>query len=384
MGFEPEVVLVKKTSSGNENWFIFDSMRGVPTGSAAATLIPNKSDAESAGGYGAIDFNATGFTLTSSTGGVNGSGNYFYMAIRRPHKPASEFAATSLFDLRYGQVATPVATTGFPVDFFIERNPNGTDGNYFFSRLTGSKYLQSNTTNAELTGSLSRFFDFSNGVMSSFGSAASYLVYSLRRAPGFFDVVIYTGTGSARTVTHNLGVAPEMIWVKRRAGTDQWYVYAAPNGNDKKQELNADSQAYTDSMWNNTTPSASTFSVDSTAGVNSNGQSIIAYLFASVDGISKLGSYTGTGSNVNVDCGFSAGARFVIIKRTDGSGDWYVYDSVRGIVAGDDPFLALNTNTAQTTNTDYIDPLSSGFTVTSSAPSQLNASGGTYLFLAIA
>ena len=384
VGFEPEVVLVKKTSSGNENWFIFDSMRGVPTGSAAATLIPNKSDAESAGGYGAIDFNATGFTLTSSTGGVNGSGNYFYMAIRRPHTPASEFAATSLFDLRYGQVATPVATTGFPVDFFIERNPNGTDGNYFFSRLTGSKYLQSNTTNAELTGSLSRFFDFSNGVMSSFGSAASYLVYSLRRAPGFFDVVIYTGTGSARTVTHNLGVAPEMIWVKRRAGTDQWYVYAAPNGNDKKQELNADSQAYTDSMWNNTTPSASTFSVDSTAGVNSNGQSIIAYLFASVDGISKLGSYTGTGSNVNVDCGFSAGARFVIIKRTDGSGDWYVYDSVRGIVAGDDPFLALNTNTAQTTNTDYIDPLSSGFTVTSSAPSQLNASGGTYLFLAIA
>ena len=196
--------------------------------------------------------------------------------------------------------------------------------------------------------------------------------------------MIYTGTGSARTVTHNLGVAPEMIWVKRRAGTDQWYVYAAPNGKDKKQELNADSQAYTDSMWNNTTPSASTFSVDSTAGVNSNGQSIIAYLFASVDGISKLGSYTGTGSNVNVDCGFSAGARFVIIKRTDGSGDWYVYDSVRGIVAGDDPFLALNTNTAQTTNTDYIDPLSSGFTVTSSAPSQLNASGGTYLFLAIA
>ena len=87
---------------------------------------------------------------------------------------------------------------------------------------------------------------------------------------------------------------------------------------------------------------------------------------------------------MNVDCGFSAGARFVIIKRTDGSGDWYVYDSVRGIVAGDDPFLALNTNTAQTTNTDYIDPLSSGFTVTSSAPSQLNASGGTYLFLAIA
>ena len=110
----------------------------------------------------------------------------------------------------------------------------------------------------------------------------------------------------------------------------------------------------------------------------------VAYLFATLAGISKVGTYSGTGNDINVDCGFSAGARFVLVKRTDGSGDWYHWDSVRGIVAGNDAYLLLNSASAEVTNTDYIDPLSSGFTITSSAPAALNASGGTYLFYAIA
>ena len=79
-----------------------------------------------------------------------------------------------------------------------------------------------------------------------------------------------------------------------------------------------------------------------------------------------------------------------MIKRSDisdgvsNAGDWYVWDSVRGIVAGNDPYLLLNSSAAEVTNTDYIDPLSSGFTVTSSAPNSLNKSGGSYIFLAIA
>jgi hypothetical protein len=99
-----------------------------------------------------------------------------------------------------------------------------------------------------------------------------------------------------------------------------------------------------------------------------------------------VGSYTGTGADLNVDCGFSAGARFILIKRTDpgSTGDWYVWDSARGISAGNDPYLLLNSTAAENTSTDYIDPLASGFTVTSSAPAALNASGGTYIFLAIA
>ena len=99
----------------------------------------------------------------------------------------------------------------------------------------------------------------------------------------------------------------------------------------------------------------------------------MAYLFASVSGISKVGSYTGTGNDVNVNCGFSSGARLVIVKRSDSTGGWYLWDSARGIVAGNDSYFLMNTDAAQVTNTDYIDPFASGFTITSSAPAELNA-----------
>jgi len=131
-------------------------------------------------------------------------------------------------------------------------------------------------------------------------------------------------------------------------------------------------------------PSETQFYVNVDIGANTSNNNHIAYLFATVPGISKVGSYTGTGSNVDVNCGFTSGARFVLVKRTDSTGDWYVWDSARGIVAGNDPYVLLNSNAAQVTSTDYIDPLSSGFTITSSAPAALNASGGNYLFLAIA
>ena len=206
-----------------------------------------------------------------------------------------------------------------------------------------------------------------------------------RRAKGFFDVVAYTGNSTnGRTVTHNLGAVPEMMWVRQRGQAEDWLVYHSALGNTKATRLNSNIAEYTDNKWNDTTPTSTVFSLDNSNIVNGSGRTYIAFLFATVAGISKVGSYTGTGSELNVDCGFSAGARFIFIKRTDSSGDWYVYDSVRGIVAGNDPYFLINSTAAQVTNTDYIDPLSSGFTVTSSAPTGLNASSGTYIFLAIA
>ncbi len=148
--------------------------------------------------------------------------------------------------------------------------------------------------------------------------------------------------------------------------------------------LNNNSQFYASDTQFTTVPTSTQLSYGIYTDINASGQVYVASLFATVAGVSKVGSYTGTGSNVDVDCGFSAGARLVIIKRTDSNGDWYVYDSARGIVTGNDPYIFLNDSSAEVTGTDYIDPLSSGFTVTSSAPAGLNASGGTYIFLAIA
>ena len=95
-----------------------------------------------------------------------------------------------------------------------------------------------------------------------------------------------------------------------------------------------------------------------------------------------MGSYTGTGSTQNIDCGFSNGARFVIIKRTDSADDWIVVDTERGIVSGNDPYLALNTTDPELTSQDYVDPYSSGFAVTGENP--VGANSGTYIFYAIA
>ena len=85
-----------------------------------------------------------------------------------------------------------------------------------------------------------------------------------------------------------------------------------------------------------------------------------------------------------INCGFTGGARFVLIKRTDSTGGWYVYDSARGISSGNDPYLLINATAAEVTGTNYVDTTSVGFQVTAAAPAELNANGGTYLFLAIA
>jgi hypothetical protein len=130
---------------------------------------------------------------------------------------------------------------------------------------------------------------------------------------------------------------------------------------------------------------STTFTVGGDGDVNgSSATTYVAYLFATLAGISKVGTYTGTGTTLQINCGFTAGARFVLIKRTDSTGDWYVWDSARGIVAGNDPYLLLNSTAAEVTSTDYIDTASTGFEISSTAPAAINASAGTFIFLAIA
>jgi hypothetical protein len=216
-------------------------------------------------------------------------------------------------------------------------------------------------------------------------STFTYANWAFRRAAGFMDVVCYTGTGSARTVTHNLTVVPELMIFKDRSGTNSWGVYASALTATSGMILNNPNAAFAaSSLFNDTAPTATQFTVNTTGIVNSSGANYVAYLFATLAGVSKVGSYTGNGSSQTINCGFTAGARFVLIKRTDDSGDWVTLDTARGIVSGDDPYLLLNSDAAEVTNTDYIDPASSGFEISSTAPAAINASGGSYIFLAIA
>ena len=138
--------------------------------------------------------------------------------------------------------------------------------------------------------------------------------------------------------------------------------------------------------WAATNPTSTNFYISSTgSAINNSGNTYVSYLFATCAGVSKVGSYTGTGTTLQIDCGFTAGARFVLIRRTStGGGDWYVWDTARGIVSGNDPYLLINSTAAEATSTDYIDTYSAGFEISSTAPAAINGSGGTFIFLAIA
>jgi hypothetical protein len=208
-----------------------------------------------------------------------------------------------------------------------------------------------------------------------------------KRAKGFFDVVAYTGNGTAgRTVNHSLGVVPEMIWVKSRNAVESWAVHHKDEPASDVANLNWNWPfGGSAGSFNSVYPSDTTFTLG-VGGSYTNTSTVthIAYLFATLAGISKVGSYTGNGSNQNIACGFSAGARFVLIKRTDSSGDWFFWDTTRGIVTGNDPHYSLNADVAEVTNDDSVDPVATGFTVNQVSATNINVTSATYIFLAIA
>jgi hypothetical protein len=393
LGFEPQFLIYKRTDSTG-GWAIFDVMRGMTADGVGEYLQANTSDAEASGGSQPSPI-ANGFRWNYSPTGET----YIYIAIRRPMKTPE--SGTEVFDPAQGGASVAnnalVTTTNFPVDMFMNFD-NYTSGgdNFVVDRLRGrSAQLRTQYTAAEGVYSTNNpSLDSNEGLINRSGSTknkSGAFYWSFKRATGFFDVVAYSGNGVAgHVINHNLGVAPEWIICKKRSSGgsfNDWYtvtsVYYNTNPYDRQSALNS-TNGFTGGGFVSSADSTS-FTMANAYVANENTYDHIAYLFASVSGVSKIGTYTGTGSDVNVDCGFSSGARFVYIQRADATGDGkYVWDSVRGIVAGNDPYLLLNSTAAEVTSTDYIDPLSSGFTVTSSAPAGLNASGGTYFFLAIA
>jgi hypothetical protein len=388
LGYEPQWVMIKASSQSGDNWRMFDNMRGMDvntTGSGDAILSANTSSAEA---YTIrLSPTATGFQITDTAGDVNTSGaTYIYIAIRRgPMKVPT--SGTEVFTPSFGLSASnsDFVNAGFPIDLNWRGRTTG-DNVILQDRLRGiGGLLFSNLTDAESTSS-AYVFRTQNGItFTSTASFTSWINWSFRRAPGFFDEVCYTGNDTARTLTHNLAAVPELMIVKSRSGTANWSVYVAATTATNVMRLNnANASFGASGYWNNTAPTASVFTIGNNGDVNSTGTTYVAYLFATAAGVSKVGSYTGTGTTLQINCGFTGGARFVMIKRTDSTGDWYVWDSARGIVAGNDPYLLLNSTAAEVTSTDYVDTYSAGFEISSTAPAAINASGGSFIFFAVA
>jgi hypothetical protein len=375
-----------------------DTMRGMSM-TTSQWLYPNIASVEDASGT-QLNPTATGFRVTSTGSGLNGGGaTYIYIAIRRgPMKTPT--VGTSVFSpLAISNPINTINTTSFPIDMQWWRYRDIPSANVIDSdRLRGistdstssGQFLRTSSSTTESTGSNTRGWD-NTGFLTPLAYAdTSTILWNWRRAPGYFDTVCYTGNGSVggQTITHNLTVTPELMIVKQRDNVINWRVYAVSQGVSAYAALNSTAAFATDANNPWQTPTASTFGVgDGTYWTSLNGVSgtFVAYLFATLAGVSKVGSYTGTGALLTVACGFTTGARFVLIKRTDSTGNWYVWDSARGITAGNDPYLLINTDAgSEVTGTNYVDTDTTGFKVTAAAPAGINAVGGSYIFLAIA
>jgi len=278
----------------------------------------------------------------------------------------------------------PEFSAGFPIDFAIFKDINTSAPPLVGTRLLQGARLETSNYNVEITDGSFKF-DYSDSWYASGGLPDKYS-WMFKRAKGFFDVVAYTGTGANTTVAHSLGVTPEMMIVKNRVNAgSNWATYHKDTLATKSLYLNNTSTGDVSiNLWNNTDPTDSLFTVGIGGDTNGSANTLVAYLFATLAGVSKVGSYTGNGTSQTIDCGFAAGARFILIKRTDATGAWYIWDTTRGIVAGTESHLSLNSTAAQVTTDDSVDPDNSGFIVNQVSATNINVSSASYIFYAIA
>ena len=199
-----------------------------------------------------------------------------------------------------------------------------------------------------------------------------------------FSIVSYTGNATAgATVGHGLGVVPKMIILKRRTGSaEDWYVYHGSLANTEVLRLNLNNAKATRADFNNTTPTSSVFTINSSDNVNASGSPFIAYCFADVKGFSKFSSFIGNGSTDGtfVYTGFTPA--FVILKNaTTGLTSWEMADNKRALFNVNDKTLKAETSGAEQTY-NFIDFLSNGFKLRYSSDS--NTSGNTIIYIAFA
>ena len=308
-----------------------------------------------------------------------------------------------------------ITGVGFQPDFTWIKPRSIVDNHVAFDAVRGAtKVLKVNLTNAEstvaqtLTSFNSDGFSIgSDGEVS--GNNATYAswnwlangqgsantdgsintTYTSVNTTAGFSISSYTGTGSAATVGHGLGSIPKMMIIKNRGGTQGWATYHHTQGAGNYLDLSSTNsvQAGT-SIFNNTTPTSSVFSIGTSGWTNDSGNNYIAYCFAEKQGYSKFGSYTGNGNadGTFVYTGFKPA--FVIRKYVTGgsaSGEgWEILDSTRSPFNVADKRLKADSSGAESTGSNYyVDFLSNGFKCRT-VDNATNNSGATYIYMAFA
>lgn len=310
-------------------------------------------------------FNAVAYTGNGGTKSITGVGFQPDLVIIKDRTRAGNW---SWQDSVRGSYRTLDSNTAQPentssnIDFFSSFNSDG------FT----VKYTASNGFNYEETNK----------------SGDQYVAYCWKKsATAGFDIVTYTGNGTAgRTVSHSLGVKPSMMIVKCRSTTASWQVYHRYMGATKVMWLDQNQAANTSSVrWNNTEPTSSVFTVGTDGGMNQNGATYVAYLWAEVEGYSRFGDYEANGNSTHgpfVYTGFKP--RFIMVKDQEAAGEWYVKDTARSTYNPDNKALKMNLNDSDSDNSIYqMDIYSNGFKIRTSNTS-INNNSKRYIYMAFA
>jgi hypothetical protein len=201
-------------------------------------------------------------------------------------------------------------------------------------------------------------------------------ITSETKSNSFMSVVSWTNSSSTTSDTVGSGLTdPDLVIIKSRTNGTQWNTYL--DGHRLALDQTSASQPDTQLSF----PLGNIIPLNAVSHDRADGN-MIAYCFTSVAGKCKVGSYNGTGSAGNaVDCGFEPA--WVMIKRTDSAGSWAILDNARGATTGNDSILFADLSNVEYVGFDYIDFTSTGFT-NNGASNDSNASGGTYIYIAIA
>ena len=435
-GFKPAMVIVKGDASAS--WQIIDSERGEDT-----ALFPDSSSAENSRSDRKILLTQSGFIVQGNDGNINSNNvTYYFIAFAENYSADTDYKELNTKNLPAPDLAdgsahfNTVAYTGngstqsitgvgFQPDWTWIKIRSQAGDHVLQDAVRGTfRYLLSNSTQAENTSSTLDFFrsfdsdGFSVAYTATNGAnynetnlnSATYVAWNWKAGGSTssntagqvtstvsanpsagFSVVTFTGatyTGvyadDTRTVGHGLGVAPSFYVVKSTSASSAWVAYHSALGNGKYIELDSNGGQTTNSrIWENTSPTSTVFTMGSFWPSNIvDGEDLVAYCFAEVEGYSKVGSYTGNGSTDGpiVYCGFRPA--WVLTKRTDSTGEWYITDTTRSAYNLELATLFPNLNNAETTD-GGLDFLSNGFKLRNVDGSD-NASGGSYIFIAFA
>ncbi len=249
-----------------------------------------------------------------------------------------------------------------------------------------TKYLSSNATTGETTdANMIQAFNsdgFQIGTAAEVNTnAEGYVATSFRKAPGFHDVVTYTGDGTAsRVINHDLGATPGMIIVKRTDSAYAWQVYnrgfTSLCGN-----LNSTAGFSGNAMGAVTDASFTTGTF--VANWNTTSATYVAYIFGhDTDGIIQCGAYTGNGSSTGPTITLGWQPQLVLIKNATTTGNWGMYDSARDASNPNTAVIHANATTAETASGPDIDFNATSFQIKSTS-ADVNTNAETYIYMAI-